>query len=199
MQKRYWLVHPHGGWQLIDPREFDLNHLAEQARKMGGRLVAEGDERLAPVVTDDARPPRVQPEARFDLPVVALGHIFRERLRKIHDCKRAFALEMNCRPTDRVLGGYYKSRSLVRVYTHDRKTGRRPNDELFDTFLHEVAHHIEYTEPESFRGQACGRVHGRMHSRLFWRILGELKQRWEVLQRKQQQERAHQGRSVNGD
>jgi hypothetical protein len=44
--------------------------------------------------------------------------------------------------------------------------------------LHEIAHHLEYTEPRSFSGKACGRVPGRMHSRLFWRILGELKHHW---------------------
>lgn len=89
-----------------------------------------------------------------------------------------YALDINARPTSRVLGTYYKERRLVRIYTHDRKEGRRPLEELFDTFLHEVSHHLEYTEPEGFAGKRCGRVHGRMHSPLFWRILGELKYRW---------------------
>ena len=93
-----------------------------------------------------------------------------------------FAIDINTRPTNLVLGGYYKSRRLVRVYSHDRKEGRRPLHELFDTFLHEVAHHLEYTEPQSFSTGGCGRVPGRMHSRLFWRILGELRQRWAELQ-----------------
>jgi hypothetical protein len=89
-----------------------------------------------------------------------------------------FTTDINVRPTHRVLGGYYKTRRLVRIYSHDRDFGRRPLEELFDTYLHEVAHHLEYTEPDSFRAEACGRVPGRMHSRLFWRILGELKGRW---------------------
>ena len=71
-----------------------------------------------------------------------------------------------------------RRRRLVRVYSHDRQLGRRPLEELFDTFLHEMAHHIEYTEPDSFHARECERVPGRMHSRLFWRILGELKARW---------------------
>ncbi len=70
------------------------------------------------------------------------------------------------------------------MYSHDRGAGRRPLEELFDTFLHEVAHHLEYTEPDRFEGRACGRVPGRMHSHLFWRILGELKARWVGLQRR---------------
>jgi hypothetical protein len=101
----------------------------------------------------------------------------------MYDCLCPFELDVNTRPTNRVLGGYYKTRQLVRIYTHDRRLGRRPMEELFDTFLHEVAHHIEYTEPDSFHARAPGRVPGRMHSRLFWRILGDLKARWAALHR----------------
>ncbi len=94
-----------------------------------------------------------------------------------------------------VLGGCDKSRRLVRVYSHDRKDGRRLLHELFDTFLHEVAHHIEYTEPRSFDSRFCRRVAGRMHSRLFWRILGELKFRWaELLARSRLENEARSGR-----
>ena len=64
-----------------------------------------------------------------------------------------YELDINTRPTTRVLGGYYKTRRLVRVYSHDRQLGRRPLEELFDTFLHEIAHHIEYTEPDSFHAR----------------------------------------------
>jgi len=90
-------------------------------------------------------------------------------------------VDVNARPTQRVLGGYYRSRCLVRVYAHDRVEGRRPLEELFDTFLHEVAHHLEYTEPFAFGSRGCRRIPGLMHSRLFWRILGELKWRWAEL------------------
>ena len=120
---------------------------------------------------------------RFDVPVAAIGPLFRARLDRIFRCRVDFDLDVNPRATARVLGGYYRSRRLIRVYVHDREQGRRPLEELFDTFLHEIAHHLEYTEPDSFSARACGRVPGRMHSRLFWRILGELKLRWARLQR----------------
>ncbi len=123
-----------------------------------------------------------RPPGRFDVPVSALAPLFRARLPRIHRCRIDFDLEVSARPTARVLGGYYRSRRLVRIYAVDRDEGRRPLEELFDTFLHEVAHHLEYTEPESFSARACGRVPGRMHSRLFWRILGELKYRWICIQ-----------------
>ncbi len=176
MTERYWLVLPNGGRQLIDPVQFDLADIAERARKLGGRLItetiiAEGSATLAASL----RP--------FEPPVSAVGPLFRARLERIHVCSDDYFLDVNMRPTVRVLGGYYKRRRLVRVYSHDRQTGRRPMDELFDTFLHEMAHHLEYTEPQTFNARSCGRVPGRMHSPLFWRILGELKGRWGELHR----------------
>lgn len=118
----------------------------------------------------------------FEPPTSMLKPLFLRRLERIHTCRAAFTLEINTRPTTHVLGGYYKSRRLVRIYSHDRKDGRRPLNELFETFLHEVAHHLEYTEPQTFDSKVCRRVPGRMHSQLFWRILGELKFRWAELQ-----------------
>jgi hypothetical protein len=174
MLERYWLVHPNGGRQLIDPKQFDLDRLAEQARRIGGRLVVEGRTPLTP--SPEA------PPGTFEPPISALGPMFRLRFERIYICQHEFDLDVNTRATVRVLGGYYRKSRLVRIYTHDRLTGRRPLEELFDTFLHEVAHHIEYTEPRSFRAGGCGRVYGRMHSPLFWRILGELKGRWADLQ-----------------
>ncbi len=119
---------------------------------------------------------------QFEPPVTALESLFRYRLEQIHFCRTSYAIDINTRPTIRVLGGYYKSRRLVRVYSHDRLEGRRPLGELFDTFLHEIAHHLEYTEPRSFSSTRSYRVYGLMHSRLFWRILGELKYRWAEVQ-----------------
>jgi hypothetical protein len=119
---------------------------------------------------------------RFTPPISALGPLFRYRFEQIYLPRVGYHLDVNNRPTTRVLGGYYKSRRLVRIYARERGQGVRPLEELFDTFLHEMAHHLEYTEPFSFSARACGRVPGRMHSRLFWKILGELKYRWAQLQ-----------------
>ena len=174
MSERYWLIHSNGGRQLIDPDKFDLTHLAEQARRIGGRLLVESIASAGPGRMACPEPSGVS----FEPPISALGPLFRSRLNLIHACQVDFKVEFNTRPTNRVLGGYYKARRLVRVYSHDRVLGRRPLEELFDTFLHEVAHHLEYTEPDSFLADSCGRVPGRMHSPLFWRILGELKSRW---------------------
>jgi hypothetical protein len=125
-----------------------------------------------------AAPP---PRGQFELPVSALEPLFLHRFERIHDCRIEFSVDISTRPTRRVLGGYYRSRGLVRVYAFDSIDGRRPVDELFDTFLHEVAHHLEYTEPSTFGSPGCRRAPGLMHSRLFWRILGELKWRWAEL------------------
>jgi hypothetical protein len=122
---------------------------------------------------------------RFILPVSALGPLFRYRFERIYLCRVEYHIDVNNRATTRVLGGYYRSRRLIRVYARDRVEGQRHLEELFDTFLHEMAHHLEYTEPFSFSARSCGRVPGRMHSRLFWKILGELKYRWARLQQSQ--------------
>jgi hypothetical protein len=192
MPERYWLVHPNGGRQLIDPHEFDLDRLAEHARRIGGRLVVEPEASAASspspsslVASVSSSAPSIgvrAPALRFEPPISALGPLFRLRLERVYACLSEYEIDINTRPTTRVLGGYYKTRRLIRVYSHDRQLGRRPLEELFDTFLHEVAHHIEYTEPDSFHARACGRVPGRMHSALFWRILGVLKERWADLQ-----------------
>jgi hypothetical protein len=132
------------------------------------------------------------PSIRFVPPASAIGPLFRYRFEQIHCCRIDFELDINHRATTRVLGGYYKSRRLVRVYVRDREQGLRSLEELFDTFLHEMAHHLEYTEPFTFAARSCGRVPGRMHSRLFWLILGELKHRWAQLQRRRETAREAQ-------
>ena len=182
MPQRYWLVQPNGGRQLIDPEQFDLDRLAEQARRSGGRLVVEADEHTA--APPGTRRPEAIPPATFEPPVSALGPLFRFRLNAIFSCRAPYELDMNSRATVHVLGGYYRRTALIRVYTHDRVLGRRPLEELFDTFLHEMAHHLEYTEPQTYNATKCGRVPGRMHSRLFWHILGDLKRRWAEHQRR---------------
>lgn len=178
ISERFWLVHANGGRQLIDPDEFDLERLAEQARRVGGRLVVE--RWGGPAYPAAPRAPEGRPG--FEPPPSALGPLFRARLGRIHPCKVDFAVDINTRPTERVLGNYYRTRRLIRIYSHDRELGRRPLEELFDTYLHEVAHHLEYTEYDSFDADGCGRVPGRMHSRLFWKILGQLKARWRQAQ-----------------
>lgn len=165
----------------------DQTQPTARARRSRGRDADEAPPRCEaiaeaiPEPTMELRRPARLP-SRFDVPVSALAPMFRARLDRIIDHKVAFELDINVRPTVRVLGGYYKTRRLVRVYINDRELGRRPLEELFDTFLHEVAHHLEYTEPGTFSARACGRAPGLMHSRLFWRILGELKHRWAQLQ-----------------
>ena len=157
MSERFWLIHANGGRQLIDPLQFDLERLAEQARRVGGRLVVERWVGQAP--TPGARP--APPRPAFRAPRLgARPALFRSRLDRIHACKVDFKTEVNPRPTNRVLGNYYRTRRLIRIYSHDTQLGRRPLEELYDTYLHEVAHHLEYTEYDSFDARDCGRVRG---------------------------------------
>src|SRR5262245_24011343 len=100
MPERYWLVHPNGGRQLIDPYQLDLDRLAEHARQIGGRLVVE------PVGTFTATPPVPAPAPvpasgsvsvpnvsatapaprRFEPPISAVGPLFRLRLNRVYSC-----------------------------------------------------------------------------------------------------------------
>jgi hypothetical protein len=156
----------------------DDHHLPQPGRPRpnhdGNALAARGFTAIA----GHSRPASAAAPNRFEPPTSALGPLFRYRLEQIHVCRVNIIVDVNARPTSRVLGGYYRSRRLVRVYSHDRATGLRPLEELFETFLHEVAHHLEYTEPHKFGARGCHRAYGLMHSRLFWRIFGELKWRW---------------------
>jgi hypothetical protein len=93
---------------------------------------------VAPFESAIERPPGNTSGSRFEPPVSALGPLFRYRLEKLHRCRVSLEVQVSSRPTRRVLGGYYKSRQLVRVYSHDKVEGRRPLEELFGTFLHEV-------------------------------------------------------------
>src|SRR5262249_4398882 len=116
----------------------DRSAECEHGPVLAPRAEAESDawEQRAPAVSVPA--PQV-----YEPPLSALGPLFRFRLEQIHACRVDFVIDINTRATTRVLGGYYKSRRLVRVYARDRKQGRRPLHEVFDTFLHEVAHHLE--------------------------------------------------------
>jgi hypothetical protein len=179
--ERVWLIHANGGRQLIDPRHFDMDALTHQASRVGGKLVVE--RWVGHTQVQVTR--QVTPKTSFEPPVTAVGPLFRSRLDRIHTCKEDFTTHICARPTNRVLGNYYRIRKLIRIYSHDTHLGRRPLEDLFDTYLHEVAHHLEYTEYDSFNAKKCGRVHGTMHSRLFWKILGELKTRWSEMARGQ--------------
>ena len=167
----------------MPPRRSDEHPQPNHNRRAEGR---DGDilaprseiELIGPALPVEPRSIAPPPPDRYEPPVSAIGPLFRLRLERIYRCHVNFDLDINTRPTNRVLGGYYKSRRLVRIYSHDRAEGRRPLEELFDTFLHEVAHHLEHTESHSFAPGGCRRVPGLMHSRLFWQILGTLKQRW---------------------
>ena len=113
--------------------------------------------------------PRSRPSGRF-----------LSRLDTVYSCLCEFALDINTRPTTE------SSAVITRPEGWSgsiRTTGSSaaPLEELFDTFLHEVAHHLEYTEPDSFRPLV--RESRSDAQPLFWRILGELKGRWLELQR----------------
>ena len=173
MTKRYWLIHANGGRQWIDRASSTWTVLPSRPGRPGGDSSSRkrlprmpSRRRPSPLVLHPAALRAADVGARSAVPGPPGTGL----------CLQGGVRSGDQHPADgALLGGYYRTRRLVRVYSHDRQLGRRPLEELFDTFLHEMAHHIEYTEPGSFHAPKCERVRGRMHSGLFWRILGELK------------------------
>ena len=188
MPERYWLVHPNGGRQLIDPRQFDLDRLAEHARRIGGRVVVERDSPPTPAkfagAVAAARPtarlrrsssPRSRHSRRSSsagstrsIPASASSSSTstpgRPRASSAAITRRG-GWSGSTRTTGSSAGGPWKSSSTPSS-TRLRTTSNTPS-------------------PTRSTPASCGRVPGRMHSRLFWRILGELKGRWADLQKKQ--------------
>lgn len=109
--------------------------------------------------------------------------LFRARLSRIYEYRTPFVLQFLERPTVQALGRYYRAERLIRIYVVDMKTGPRDVEELFEIFLHELTHHLEYYEPDVFGGH-CEREHGVAHSPLFHWILETLSQRWNEIRNK---------------
>ena len=104
--------------RLMDELSQSMPHLP--------RKVGDGDGPEGKRDSDEFSPARpaawltpVPPAGRFEPPVSALGPLFLHRFERIHDCRLEFSVDISSRPTRRVLGGYYRSRGLVRVYSHD--------------------------------------------------------------------------------
>src|SRR6266550_3351331 len=98
MSERYWLIHPNGGRQLIDPKQFDVDRLAEQAQLLGGRLVVERDSYRSATAESFAVAPK-----RFEPPISALAPLFRDRFLRIYTCQSDYETDICTRPTTRVL------------------------------------------------------------------------------------------------
>ena len=158
--------------------------------------------RDSPSIVPAQPPPRLpdgMPSTRFEPPVSALGPLFRYRLERIHACRVESASSTSTPGPPGACSGATTGRDdwSESTPTTATKAGGRWKS-FSSTFLHEVAHHLEYTEPQTFGSRGCRRTHGLMHSRLFWRILGELKWRWAELEARQRQPLEHRSVQPRG-
>lgn len=81
-------------------------------------------------------------------------------------------VELILRPYSKTMYGYYdprKRRIVLYIYLDCGKSHLRPYSELWDTFLHELAHHLQYTTTNYVRTK------GVMHNSGFYKILDSLK------------------------
>lgn len=73
------------------------------------------------------------------------------------------------------LGRYYtvQKRIVVYVYRNSARSELFSYGELFRTILHEVAHHLQYCDPEYVR------VKGVMHNAGFYKLYNKLVIKWD--------------------
>lgn len=79
--------------------------------------------------------------------------------------------ELNLRPFSKSYYGRYTPKSkkiFLYVYSNSGLTNMYSYSKLFETLLHEVVHHIQWTDPDYVR------VKGVMHNEDFYRIYNKL-------------------------
>lgn len=94
---------------------------------------------------------------------IALKKALISDLEKLGICCSDFELEL--RPYSKnYYGRYYTNRELVVVYVYRDKEKTTPFDysDIFSTVLHEVCHHLQWSNPEWVR------LKGVMHDKAFW-------------------------------
>lgn len=87
-------------------------------------------------------------------------------------------VELILRPYSKTMYGYYdsnKHRIVLYVYSDNRRRQLMPYCEIWSSFLHELAHHLQYTTTDYVR------VKGVMHNSDFYKILYSLENKSKTL------------------
>jgi hypothetical protein len=99
----------------------------------------------------------------------------KQNLLKLHDCVEDFVLVFSGKKSGKVNGLYYPLAKKIIIYSRNFITDSGEINEalLFYTAMHELAHHIQYTE--------AGHKSARCHTQLFYAILDDLADKAEEL------------------
>ena len=89
----------------------------------------------------------------------------KENLLRLHDCTESFSVVFSGKKSVRVNGLYYYQTKEILVHNRNFE-GNNKDNQLFYTAMHELAHHIQFTEHHK---TSC-----RSHTKLFYAILDDL-------------------------
>ena len=94
--------------------------------------------------------------------------IVKKNLLKLHDCKEDFTLIFSGKKSRKVNGLYHWEKHEIIIHNRNfhKDAGGINDDGIFFTAMHELAHHIQYTEHKQKSVKA--------HTQLFYAILDDL-------------------------
>jgi predicted SprT family Zn-dependent metalloprotease len=94
-------------------------------------------------------------------------------LLKLHDCTEEFTLVFSGKKNRRTNGNYFSADVKILINNRNFEEGEAGDNLLFYTAMHELAHHIQFTEKHQ-DGVRC-------HTKLFYSILNDLTDKAEKL------------------
>jgi len=90
----------------------------------------------------------------------------KEKLLKLHDCDEDFTVIFSGKKSNKVNGLYNFGKREIIIHNRNFNADEAGNNLLFYTAIHELAHHIQYTEYKQKSARA--------HTQLFYSILDDL-------------------------
>ena len=90
----------------------------------------------------------------------------KEKLLKLHDCIEDFVVIFSGRKSNKVNGLYHWDKHEIIIHNRNFENSETGNNLLFYTAMHELAHHIQYTEHKQKSARA--------HTQLFYAVLDDL-------------------------
>jgi len=97
----------------------------------------------------------------------------KEKLLKLHDCAESFTVVFSNKSSVRINGRYTYATKEILIHDKNFEEGDAGNNRLFYTAMHELAHHIQFTE--------CHQTGRRAHTKLFYVTLDGLADKAEEL------------------
>jgi hypothetical protein len=101
------------------------------------------------------------------------GEQVKENLLKLHDCAESFSIIISGKSSVRFNGLYKPGTKEILIYDRNFEDNEAGSNGLFYTAMHELAHHIQFTEYKQ--------TGSRSHTKLFYATLDDLVDKAEAL------------------